>query len=293
MGDWVLMTAVNRTEAGQLHALGGKPVQTHISDYPWKICVVAPSEENASPMGQIDDMKLLPEGMEAKLSAGISFRYAYAAATQTPSKQTATDRKGRQKDMEVAEDTHESILQTRSWRRPSFLTREKQGSMYGNAIHAAMQYIRYENCGSMLSVEQEIIRLVQEGFLSEDQGKLVKCEQLANFFETDIGKKLRSGMACLREFKFSILDDASNYGHGLEGEEVLLQGVVDCALLESDGITVLDFKTDYVTEATLPTKVDCYRAQVWTYGEALSRIYEMPIKKRYLYFFCLNRFVEV
>ena len=69
--------------------------------------------------------------------------------------------------------------------------------------------------------------------------------------------------------------------------------MVDCALLESDGITVLDFKTDFVTEATLPAKVDYYRAQVWTYGEALSRIYEMQIKKRYLYFFCLNRFVEV
>ena len=54
-----------------------------------------------------------------------------------------------------------------------------------------------------------------------------------------------------------------------------------------------DFKTDGVTEATLLDAVERYRLQVQTYGEALSRIYEMPIKARYLYFFRLNRFVEV
>ena len=32
----------------------------------------------------------------------------------------------------------------------------------------------------------------------------------------------------------------------------LLQGVVDCALVEPDGITVVDFTPDYVTAATLP-----------------------------------------
>ena len=74
---------------------------------------------------------------------------------------------------------------------------------------------------------------------------------------------------------------------------MLLQGVVDCALLEEDGITVVDFKTDNVTEETLPAVTERYRPQVQTYGEALSRIYEMPIKAKYLYFFRLDRFVEV
>ena len=74
---------------------------------------------------------------------------------------------------------------------------------------------------------------------------------------------------------------------------MLLQGVVDCALLEDDGITVIDFKTDNITEQTLPQTVDRYRPQVRTYGEALSRIYEMPIKAQYLYFFRLDRFVQI
>ena len=142
-------------------------------------------------------------------------------------------------------------------------------------------------------MKQEICRLVQEGFLSADQGDMVNCQAISAFFQSEIGEKLRNGVSHIREFKFSILDDGNRYGDNLEGEQVLLQGVVDCALLEDDGITVIDFKTDYVTEETLPNVVERYRIQVQTYGDALSRIFESPIKAQYLYFFHLNRFVAV
>ena len=64
-------------------------------------------------------------------------------------------------------------------------------------------------------------------------------------------------------------------------------------MLEDDGITVIDFKTDYVTEKTLPDVVERYRAQVQTYANALAQIYEQTIKAQYLYFFRLNRFVSI
>ena len=108
-----------------------------------------------------------------------------------------------------------------------------------------------------------------------------------------MGQKLRTGREVLREFKFSILDDGSHYADGLEGERVLLQGVVDCALIEDDGITVVDFKTDYVTDATLSEVLARYRPQVDTYSRALERIYETKVKGTYLYFFHLKRLVAV
>ena len=182
---------------------------------------------------------------------------------------------------------------TRNFRRPSFLAESRGGKAYGSAIHAVLQYLRYENCGSEDEVKAEIDRLVSQKFITEEQGKLADSGKIAAFFDTEIGRKLRAGCPCLREFKFSILDDGSHYGDGLEGEQVLLQGVVDCALLEKDGIIVLDFKTDHVTESTVAAAAERYRLQVQTYAEALSRIYEMPVKAKYLYFFQLGRFVEV
>ena len=228
-----------------------------------------------------------------KLQEALIFRYGHTAATMAPSKMTATQRKGRVKDQEAAEQADEPRQIQRSWRRPAFMGAQLQGKTYGSAIHAVMQYIRYENCTDAQSVDTEINRLAQEHFISAEAAAMADRKRIAAFFRTAIGQTLRSGTACVREFKFSILDDGAGYGEGLEGEQVLLQGVVDCALIEEDGITVLDFKTDLVTEETLLQTVERYRPQVQTYADALARIFQRPVKAALLYFFRLNRFEAV
>ena len=292
-GEWVLLSALLRTEAGQLHALGGRPGQTRVSDRPWKIMVVRSPGTDAVTGAAATEERKPPEGTVRQLEQALSFRYAHRAATLAPSKMTATQRKGRVKDQEAAEDAAEPRQTQRNWRKPAFLGAQVQGKTYGSAIHGIMQYIRYENCTDEDGVDREIRRLRDAGFITEEAAAMADRRRIAAFFDTPIGRKLRSGTAHLREFKFSLLDDGTRYGKGLEGEQVLLQGVVDCALLEEDGITVLDFKTDYVTEETLPTLVAHYRLQVQTYADALSRIYRKNVKGAYLYFFRLNRFVEL
>ena len=292
-GEWVLKAAMERTEAGELFALGGKPGETMVSDIPWHITVTEAPEITLGLSAGERITSSLPDGTEARLREALAFRYAHGAATRAPSKQTATQRKGREKDAEAAEDTEEPKQVQRSWRKPSFQRSQVPGKAYGSAIHAAMQYIRYDACGSLEEIRAEVQRLADRGFLTQEQAQIVNCEAIADFFSTELGKKLRSGTPYIREFKFSILDEGSRYGEGLQEEEVLLQGVVDCALMEADGITVLDFKTDHVTEETLPAVVERYRPQVEAYGDALRRIYEMPVKAMYLYFFRLGRFVEL
>ena len=292
-GDWVLLAAMGRVDAGELHTLGGRPARTEQGSFPWKIRVTQAPVEEGQAQTQTGPADAMPKGVVGMLKEALAFRYPHEAATQAPSKQTATGRKGRVKDAEAAEDTQAPKDPVRAWRRPAFLDGQTGGKARGSAVHAAMQYLRYGCCGSVQEVAGEVERLVEQGFLTREQGDLVDCGAIARFFDTPIGRKLRRGAPCVREFKFSILDDGSHYGDGLEGERVLLQGVVDCALMEEDGITVVDFKTDAVTEQTLAKAAAGYAVQVRTYGEALSRIYEMPIKAQYLYFFALDRFVEV
>ena len=292
-GEWVLLSALQRTEAGALHALGGRSDQTRISDTPWLIRVVqAPQSEKKTAVAASKG-ESLPEETVEQLRQALQFRYAHTAATMAPSKMTATQRKGRVKDQEVAEEANEAPVTRRNWRAPIFLGTEIQGKTYGSAIHAVMQYIRYENCTDPESIDREITRLVDERFITAQAASMADRKRIAAFFDTPIGRKLRSGTPCIREFKFSILDDGGRYGDGLDGEQVLLQGVVDCALLEEDGITVIDFKTDFVTEETLPERVSHYRLQVQTYADALARIYQRPVKEACLYFFRLNRFVTI
>ena len=290
-GDWVLMTALHRTEAGALFKLGGKPSQTISQTTPWFIDVVrAPYLQEKKQ--ELHDVAVMPRGTLESLRQGLSFAYAHEAATAAPSKMTATGMKGRVKDEEAAENTQPPKCMQRLWRRPGFAPDVIRGKEYGNAVHSFLQYVRYDACTDAQGVRREIERLTNERYISQEQAAMITPEQITTFFASELGQKLMCG--CVeREFKFSILQDGASFDPQLRGEQVLLQGVVDCALLEDDGITVLDFKTDYVTEDTIGGLVERYRPQVQTYANAMERIFQMPVKRALLYFFHIGRFVEI
>ena len=289
-GEWVLQTALRRTEAGALFAVAGKPAETSVSDFPWQICLSQPEQAEAAHVEEPPKRSIAPETLD-RLRTGLGFTYPHPAATQTPSKQTATQRKGRDKDEEVAENAAAPIH--RAWRKPAFLEPVRQGTAYGKIIHSVMQYIRPKKCTDCESIAGEIERLTQQGLLTCEEAALINCRKLLTFFRTPFGRKMQQGGQVLREFKFSLLDDGPRYGEGLEGERVLLQGVVDCALVEEDGITVLDFKTDFCTADTLPMLVQRYRPQVEAYAEALARIFGKPVRESCLYFFHLDQMVTL
>ena len=291
-GQWVLMEAMCRTEAGALFDLAGaRPNETHLADFPWRIvtasCAAAEDFDEAEEETKTISM---PEGSLELLRQQLSFRYPHEAATVTPSKQTATQLKGRDLDDEVRENADPAPRQ-RTWRR--FGDRPaRRGADYGVAMHTLMQYVRFEACADLDGLEGEIKRLTDARVIPAELSDRLDRNAILAFFRTELGRKLMTGRY-IREFKFSILEDADAYGDGLEGEQILLQGVVDCALVEADGITVVDFKTDYVTEATLSEVLARYRPQVDTYSRALERIYETPVKGTYLYFFHLKKLIAV
>ena len=289
--DWLLLAALQRTEAGALHALGGRPENTRVSQFPWKIGVVENLPAGEEAQVKTDPAEPLPPEAEARIGELLRYQYGHIPATLAPSKQTATGRKGREKDEEAAENTR--ALPVRPFRAPAFRGAKTDGRARGNAVHGAMRFLDYSRCASAADIAGELDRLTREGKLTQEDRDLIDPRQIAPFFETPVGKKLRLGGSYLREFKFSLLWDGKEFGEGLEGEQVLLQGVVDCALLEEDGITVVDFKTDHVTEETLDQTVERYRTQVETYAAALARIYETPVKETCLYFFRLRRLVPL
>ena len=287
-GEWVLMTALRRTEAGELFALGGKPQETSPGEPCWLIKVAGASGD-AQVQEAADETVQLPAEMVEKLQKSLCFTYGFQAATVSPSKQTATGRKGRVKDAEAAEEAAAAEKPVITWRKPGG---RKTGKDLGNAVHTLMQHIRFECCTDESSIAREMQRLVAEEFLTQEQANLIDCSKIAAFFASELGCQLCSAKNVIREFKFSILDDGVRYDPALAGEKVLLQGVVDCAIID-DGIAVVDFKTDYVTEETVTERARQYAPQVEAYAQALERIYQKPVREAVLYFFRLNKIVKV
>ena len=141
---------------------------------------------------------------------------------------------------------------------------------------------------------REVERLVREEYLTPEQGKAVDPARLAAFFASPLGREVCSSATLRREFKFSILVPARDYWpQAGAGEEVLLQGVVDCFFETAEGITVVDFKTDRVAGEALRQRAEEYRPQLEAYSHALEEITGRPVCRRVLWFFSENRGVEM
>ena len=292
-GTWVLYTALRRTEAGAFFQLAGYPECVSARDIPWHIRVVeAPLDGFAAVDTNTDEAEQLPQTLIEKIRRGLTYQYPHYAAVTTPSKLTATQLKGRIKDQEAAEYTKQERNRVRSLRAAG-TNSQSSGIDYGNTMHTLMQYIDYSACQDADSVAEQVRLLVDKDLLSSRQAEYLDIEGVVDFFSSELGTRIRNGREVLREFKFSVLEKADAFVPGTEGEAVLLQGVVDCALIEADKITIVDFKTDAVTEATVHSRTQQYVPQVTTYANALKRIYEQPNCAAYLYYFRIKKLIRV
>lgn len=291
-GQWVLQAALTKTEAGAFFTYAGNSAVSKVSEVPWKIEVVTHIEEEVAAVPEYDAPTAITEEAVDRISKALSFSYPYIDAVVTPSKLTATQLKGRMKDQEASENTDRSKLGAGIFRKPSFSGTALGGKDVGNAMHAVMQHISYKACNDEAGVRNEIDRLVKKRLITGQQANMIQIGKIVKLFASELGIRMRSSESVLREFKFSILDKSEKYTDTL-GEQVLVQGVVDCALMDADGITVIDFKTDYVTEDTIGDKCALYTPQVSAYADALGRIFQCPVKEAFLYFFHTDSCMQI
>ena len=153
----------------------------------------------------------------------------------------------------------------------------------GAAVHLALQFMDF-SCGQTPDgVRQVLLQLVQSHHLTQQQADAVVPEQIAAFVNSELGRRMVLAQTPpLREFKFSILADGKQFGN-FSGE-LLLQGVVDCCWEEPDGVVILDFKTDYVTEQAAQARAQQYHAQLSAYAYAMQQVLKRPVKECWLYF---------
>ena len=284
LGDWVLMTALCRTEAGELFAETGPNEVSRVSDMPWKICWHRAGEPAAVPAETKTPAAAPDEKLSLQPEADFT-PYAHLAASQMPSKLTATALKGRFLDLEAAEQTPQQTRNPARFRLPQFQKQvQLTGTARGSATHLFMQFARYEACRTMEGIEAELLRQRDEKFLTPEQAQSVRADQIYRLFSSEFGARILGAQTLRREFKFSILTDAAGYVPQAAGEQVMLQGVVDCFWIEDGGIVLVDFKTDRTPDGPA-AKASQYAPQLHAYAGALSRMYQLPVKEQILYFF--------
>ena len=283
MAQWILLPLLCRAEAGALRSLAGSdPAATApAGDSPWLVAVHSAEDYLRRPDARPGGGAALPRWDPDFDPELLSFTYPYAAPG-LPTKVTATQLKGREKDQEIAEGTVRPPRQI-PLSRPAFLAGEASASAAerGIATHAVLQYLDL-NCAD---VEGELERLEREGRITAEQRRLADAAGIRTFLASPLAEEMRLAAALYREYRFSLLVPAESYfGAEAAGEEVLLQGVADCFFDTPEGLVIVDFKTDRVTEASAPRRAEEYRPQVEAYSAALSRIFGRPVCRRVLCF---------
>ncbi len=228
--------------------------------------------------------------------APLEWRYGHERAALTPGKVTATQLKGRAIDEELAQGAASTRQRAVLFEKPKFLqeTTGLTAAEKGTAVHAVMQYIDLRTPPTASAVAAEIEKLRQRRLLTDQQAAAVECGMVARFLASPLAERIRRARQVWREYRFALLTDAALYDPEAAGEELLLQGVVDCAFEpEEGGLVVVDFKTDRVSQSGLAERAAHYRQQLDAYALALGKVLEKEVTEKVLYFFQTNSTVNL
>ncbi len=296
-GQWILQAALCRAEAEALFAVTGRPACVrNFGDSPWKIVLTdAVPQETSKSVAITAENIVLPAPPVEQVRQLLQFTYPYEAETKTPAKVTPTQLKGRLKDLESAEEAAQAgtFLQVQL-RKPNFVTHQRLAAAErGTAMHLALQYLDFNRCLTEERTRIEIETLVQENHLRPEQADAINPAQITAFVCTPLGQRLLHAERCLREFKFSVLADSDALPEFDGAGQVLLQGVVDCCFEEPEGLVIIDFKTDRVSEVQVLERSERYKTQLACYAYAMEQVLQQPVKACYLYFLSTGNTVQM
>lgn len=288
VAKWLLLPVLARTDAEALRLGASAPHPIPAGN--WDIRLVP----GKLPLTVGEDNRQRPAvaSMDCDL---LDWRYPYAALAELPSKITATQLKGRILDREAAEETLQPLPEP-DFPVPRFRQPERglTAAQRGTVLHAVMELIDLRHADTPEGVAGELDRLCAGGWLTESEARSVQPRMVSDFYASPLGKEAMEAADLRREFKFSLLAPAERiFPEAPVGEQVMLQGVVDCCFTGSAGMTVVDFKTDHVSLEELAEHSHRYRTQLDSYAWALEQIFGVRVQRRVLWYFRLGQGYEV
>ncbi|KIL47365.1 helicase-exonuclease AddAB subunit AddA [Jeotgalibacillus campisalis] len=275
----------------------------------WSIDLVEASSINKIEQPMTDDAvylnyvkEHLPVPVKSEVAEEIFTRlkweYPFEQATKRRSKQSVSEIKR----MNEVQDERSAFDFTGSpskklFNRPKFMQETKiTPAEKGTIMHMVMQHVPLDKKPSQTSVEELLDELVRRELLTADQKRAVDIKQITAFFESSIGLRLLNAKTIRREMPFTFVASAAELGlpspQTDQLDNVLIQGVVDCLFKDDDGLVLLDYKTDRITdrfengfEQAEKVMKRRYSTQLTLYKLALERTLDQQIDETILYFF--------
>ena len=171
------------------------------------------------------------------------------------------------------------------------------GNERGTAYHRVMECVDYTALESgaqektAAALSQQLADMVQAERLTKIQADSIDIQDIVGFCASDIGKRVYMAAKAgniRREQPFVFVDETID-------DTQLIQGVIDLYLVEPEGITIVDYKTDHVAkgkkgEAELKRR---YAVQLDYYARALQQLTGLKVREKIIYSFTLGKSISV
>ena len=238
----------------------------------------------------------------------LNSEYSYKAVSGIPAKTAVSDLTPSLLDVDT-DGEFGGLTTIRKLKTPKFISESKEETDFakiGTATHIFMQFCDFQNVeNNGASAERE--RLIAKGFISNADAERIDMNKVAKFFDSDLYKAMRSAVSIHRELRFNVKLPASDFSENpelkaaLEGEEILVQGVVDCVFELSDGTLVIaDYKTDLIPrdyandrEGFKDLIRERHSKQLNYYTSACEKMFRKKVSRALVYSFSLGESVDI
>ncbi len=239
----------------------------------------------------------------ATLEARLAWQYPHRAATREPAKASVSALRRR-----AAEADEEAVRWFESAAARRGRPPETAGAATLSAVdrgvahHRFLQFAAWWALDHPTQVTAEIERLAAAGRLTRAEADCLDVAALAALAESELARAVRADATHVRrELEFTARLHPADFAAlglpcepGLAPDEfVVVQGVVDLAVIAPDRLWIADFKTDAITPSELDARVATYAPQLRLYALALHRVFTRPVTDARLHFLALNRTVPV
>ena len=290
-------------------------LMTALADHPLsvKIDTVQTFEETEDTEPEtVSEAESLPKEedmtyFEAKnlVHSHLDYEYPYRKLTEVPSKLSVSKLypnilDGAEEGADVSGEMEVAL------KMPNFLMREEDeavtSAQKGIAMHTFMQFCDFDRV-MQNGVEAEIEYLAQKRFIFESDREKMDISKLKAFFESALARKMMAAEKIFREKRFMIKLPASLFTEDtseiLTEEQILVQGVIDCAFFDENGELILvDYKTDFFSGSSNRRFVEKmlrerHGQQLGYYKLACQTLFGTLPAHTYIYAFALNDTVEI
>ncbi|MDR2088816.1 MAG: UvrD-helicase domain-containing protein [Clostridiales Family XIII bacterium] len=216
----------------------------------------------------------------------LGFSYPFGKAASMKSKYAVTELTAARAAVSGAAPPEELPFSAAA---PRFLSaaRAPSAAERGSLLHRALERLDFRTAREGLAqpgrLEEDLRALAARGVFTPEEAASVDVARLRNFFESDSCRRAAAAAELYKETPFVIRKE-------LDGEEILVQGVIDCWFVENGSPVLIDYKSGHAfahgpeaREAALSRLALRYGAQLAVYAEAIESIRGARVSEAYLF----------